>query len=224
MESVRSAMLDAYLGQIADGVQNMTEADMAALRDMLADLNRMLEQRQSGAGPSDEEFAQFMSLHGRFFPENPADLDELLEVLAKRSAAMSRFMASLSPEQQAQMQALAEDLMGDMDLSFEVSRLNANLRGAMPQLGWDEGMRFEGDNSLGMGEALAEIEALSDMERLEDALYQDYPGATLDDVDTDDVARLMGDDAARDIAALKEIERMLQECGHDRPATPGESN
>ena len=58
---------------------------------------------------------------------------------------MSRFMASLSPEQRSQLQGLAEDLMGDMDLSFEVSRLNANLRGMMPGMGWDEGVGFEGD-------------------------------------------------------------------------------
>ncbi|HSF85804.1 MAG TPA: VWA domain-containing protein [Acidimicrobiia bacterium] len=213
MEQLRQQMLDAYLGQVAEGVQNMSEEDMAALRDMIADLNRMLEQHQAGLGPSDDEFAEFMARHGRFFPENPQNLDELLEVLAQRAAAMSRFMASLSSEQRAQMQALAEELMGDMGLSFEVSRLNANLRGTMPQLGWDERVRLEGDRSLGMGEALAEIEALSELERLEDALYQDYAGASLEDIDGDDVARLLGDDAARDIEALKDIERLLQEAG-----------
>ena len=162
MEQLRQEMLNGYLGQIAEGVENLSEEDMAALRDMLADLNRMMEQRQAGLGPSEDEFAEFMSRHGQFFPENPANLDELLEVLARRAEAMSRFMASLSPEQQAQMQQLAEDLMGDMDLSFEVSRLNSNLRQMMPQLGWDRGMAFEGDSTLGMGEALSEIEALSD--------------------------------------------------------------
>jgi len=213
MEGLRQEMLNGYLGQIAAGVENMSEEDMAALRDMLADLNRMMEQRQAGLGPSADEFAEFMSRHGQFFPENPANLDELLDVLARRAAAMSRFMASLSPEQQAQMQQLAGELMGDMGLSFEVSRLNANLRDMMPQLGWDRGMQFEGDRSLGMGEALAEIEALSEMERLEDALYQDYAGASLEDIDSADVTRLIGDEAGRDLEALKEIEKLLQEAG-----------
>ena len=44
-------------------------------------------------------------------------------------------------------------------------------------------------------------------------MRQDYPGASLDDIATDDVGRLMGDDAARDVEALKEIERLLQEAG-----------
>lgn len=213
LDGIRRQILDAYLGQIAEGMQNMSEDDVAALRDMLADLNMMLEQRRAGAGPSAEEFAEFMARHGRYFPENPQDLDELLEAMARRSAAMSRFMASLSPEQRNQLQGLAEDLMGDMDLSFEVSRLNANLRGMTPGMGWDEGVGFEGDRSLGMNEALAEIEALSDFEQLEACMRQDYPGASLDDIDTDAVSRLLGDDAARDVGALKEIERMLQESG-----------
>jgi uncharacterized protein with von Willebrand factor type A (vWA) domain len=213
VEQLRRQMLDAYLGQIAEGVQNLTEEDLAALRDMLADLNRMMEQRAAGIGPSHEEFARFMAEHGRFFPENPRNLDELLEVLAQRAAAMSRFMASLSPEQRQQLQGLAEELMGDMGLAFEVSRLIANLRQAMPGMGWDRGMSFEGDRSLGMGEALAEIEALSEFENLEACMRQDYPGASLDDIATDDVARLLGDDAAHEVEALKEIERLLQESG-----------
>ena len=213
IEQLRHQMLDAYLGQIAEGMQNLSEEDLAALRDMLADLNRMMEQRAAALGPSQEEFDRFMAQHGRFFPENPGNLDELLEVLAQRAAAMSRFMASLSPEQRAQLQGLAEELMGDMGLAFEVSRLNANLRQAMPGMGWDRGVSLEGDRSLGMGEALAEIEALSEFENLEACMRQDYPGASLDDIDTDDVSRLMGDDAARDIEALKEIERLLQEAG-----------
>jgi len=213
MEGLRRQMLEAYLGQIAAGVENMTETDMAALRDMLADLNRMMEQRQAGIGPSDEEFSEFMARHGDFFPESPRNLDELLEALAHRAAAMSRFMASLSPEQRAQMQQMAEEMMGDMGLSFEVSRFNSNLRGMMPQLSWDRGVPFEGEQQLGMSEALGEIEALSELERLEDALLQDYSGASLEDVDADVLTRALGDEARRDLEALKEIERLLEEAG-----------
>ena len=62
LEGLRRQLLDAYLGQIAEGMQSMSEDDMTALRDMLADLNRMLEQRRTGVGPSAEEFADFMAV------------------------------------------------------------------------------------------------------------------------------------------------------------------
>ncbi|HEX9645429.1 MAG TPA: VWA domain-containing protein [Acidimicrobiia bacterium] len=213
LEDLRHQMLDAYLGRIAEGVRAMSPDDMAALKDMLADLNRMLEQRRMGVGPSQQEFDAFMAAHGRFFPENPRDVDELLEAMARRSAAMSRFMASLSADQRAEMEALAEELMGDMDLSWEVSRLNGNLRGLMPQMSWDSPASLDGDRMLGMAEALGEIEHLSDLEDLEACMRQDYPGASIEDVDPERVRELLGDGAARDVEQLREIERMLSEAG-----------
>jgi uncharacterized protein with von Willebrand factor type A (vWA) domain len=213
LDDLRQQMLDAYLGQIADGVRAMSEEDLADLKDMLADLNRMLEQHRVGDGPSREEFERFMDQHGQYFPENPGSMDELLEVLARRAEAMSRLMASLTPEQRAEMQALAEELMGDMDLSWEVSRMTANLRDLMPALQWDREVRMEGDQTMGLGEALGEIEALSAMEQLEGSLAQDYPGARMDDIDPERVRELLGEGAAADLDSLRQIERMLSESG-----------
>ena len=213
MEDLRRQMLDAYLGQVAEGVRNMTEDDLHALKNMLADLNRLMEQHRVGDGPSQRAFDDFMAEHGAYFPENPATFDELIEALARRAEAMSRFMASLTPEQRAEMQALAEELMGDMDLSFEVSRLNANLRDLTPGRNWDRSAGFEGDRQLGMAEALGEIEQLSAMEQLEASMRQDYPGASMDDIDPERIRELLGEGAAGDVENLREIERMLSESG-----------
>ena len=213
MQDLRREMLDAYLGQVADGVRNMTEEDLADLKNMLADLNRMMEQHRVGDGPTQDEFEAFMAEHGRYFPENPETMAELIDVMARRAEAMSRFMASLSPEQRAEMQALAEELMGDMDLSFEVSRLGANLRDLAPGRSWDRPSRLEGDRQLGMAEALGEIEQLSAMEQLETSMRQDYPGASIEDIDPDRVRELLGEDAATDLESLRAIERLLSESG-----------
>ena len=48
---------------------------MQRLKDMMAELNRMLEQRANGEEP---DFDAFMERYGDFFPENPQTLDELL--------------------------------------------------------------------------------------------------------------------------------------------------
>lgn len=213
MERLRKEMLDAYLGQVAEGMQQMSPEDLAELKDMLADLNRMVEQHRAGLGPSQDEFAEFMNRHGKFFPENPQTFEELMEAMAKRAEAMSRLMASMSPEQRAEMARLAEELMGDMDLAFEVSRLGANLRDVFPEMGWGQPVNMEGQQPVGMGAALSEIERISEFERLEACMLQDYPGASLDDVDTDAVSRLLGEDAGRDLEALKEIEKALSDAG-----------
>ena len=62
--------------------------------------------------------------------------------------------------------------------------------------------------------ALAQIARLQAMERLEDALTDvDGPG-DLADIDRDQVRELMGDDAVRDLDALDDLARRLEEAGY----------
>jgi uncharacterized protein with von Willebrand factor type A (vWA) domain len=57
------------------------------------------------------------------------------------------------------------------------------------------------------------LERLQDYEDLERSLRGDYPGASLEDVDEDALRRALGDDSARDLRRLKEIERALERAG-----------
>ena len=135
LESIREQVMGAYFRGMAEGLQHLSGEELVRFRDMLAELNEMIERRGRGE-PVD--FAGFMDRYGDLVPGDPATLDELLEQMAQRMAAMSRLMASLSPEQQAELRALAEQVMGDMDLAFELDRLGANLAAARPDLGWGE--------------------------------------------------------------------------------------
>ena len=65
------------------------------------------------------------SSFGDFFPENPQTLDELLELMAQRMAAMQAMLNSMTPEQRAQLQGLAEQLLEDMDLRWQMDQLGA---------------------------------------------------------------------------------------------------
>lgn len=212
LDDLRREMLDASFKQLSEGLQNISEEEMAALKDMLADLNAMLEQHAQGLGPSQEQFDDFMAKHGSHFPENPQTFEQLLEALARRAMAMSRYMASLSPEQRAELQALTEDLMGDMDLSFQMAQFNENLRRIAADLPWDSAMDMGGEPT-GLGEGLDMIDQASRLEELENALGQDYPGASLDDIDTDALRDALGEDGARDLSRLRAIEKMLEDAG-----------
>jgi uncharacterized protein with von Willebrand factor type A (vWA) domain len=181
---------------------------------MLAELNRLIEMRERDED-TQAAFEDFMSRHGDLFPEDPTTLDELLENMARRMAAMSAMMASLSPEQREELARLAEQVMQDMDLAFELDRLGANLQGVFPDLGWGEG--FEQGSGIGQGmpmsAAVDAMERLHDYDELDRAMAGDYAGAALDDVDEDAVRRRLGDTAAQDLRRLKQIERMLEEAG-----------
>jgi hypothetical protein len=80
----------------------MSPEDMARTKDMLAELNQMLDRPRRRS--TEPDFDGFMERFGDFFPENPQNLDELLEQMAQRMAAMQAMLNSMTPEQRAQLQ------------------------------------------------------------------------------------------------------------------------
>jgi uncharacterized protein with von Willebrand factor type A (vWA) domain len=203
-------VMGAYFRSMAEGMRSMSPEDLARFRDMLAELNRMIEQRDRGE-PYD--FEGFMQRHGDFFPGNPHSLDELLEQMAARMAAMSRLLASLSPEERAELRALAEQVLQDMDLAFEVDRLGSNLASAFPDLGWGEPTLAAGDEPLPLSATIDAMQRLHDLEELDRSLQGNYPGASIEDVDEEALRQALGEDAVRDLRRLKEIERALERAG-----------
>ncbi len=212
LDELRREMLDASFRQMTEGMQSMTPEDMERVKDMIADLNAMMDQRANGLGPSQEQFDDFMAKHGEFFPENPRTFDELLETMARRAMAMSRYMASLTPDQRRELSELMSEMMQDMDLAFQMNQLGQNLRSLAPQLPWDESMDMGGE-PMGLSEGLDSIDQASRLDELEDALGQNYPGASLEDIDEEALRASLGDEAARDLRRLRQIEKMLEDAG-----------
>ncbi|MDH3307477.1 MAG: hypothetical protein OEO77_08185, partial [Acidimicrobiia bacterium] len=213
LADLRRQVMDASFRQISEALQDPSPEDMRRLKDMLADLNGLLDERSEGTGPSQAAFDEFMARHGDFFPEAPETLDELLEALAQRAASFSRFMASLSPEQQAEMRDLMDGMLDDMDLQFQLDQLGRSLRDLAPDLGWDRPTDMAGSGDMGLADALNAIEDLSATENLERSIEGDYPGATLEDVDIDELERMLGLEAKRDFERLRQIEKALEQAG-----------
>src|ERR1039458_3344709 len=91
-----------------------------------------------------------MEQYGDLFPGDPEDLGELLEQLAQRMAAASAMLASMTPGERAQLQELMDELLSDMDLSWQVNRLAGNLRAAFPAEQWGRGTPFGGGEGMGL--------------------------------------------------------------------------
>jgi uncharacterized protein with von Willebrand factor type A (vWA) domain len=212
MDWLKNEVLGSYFRNLTQGMQNLSPEDLARFKDMLAGLNDMIEARDRGEH-TQEDFDRFMQRFGDFFPDRPKDLDELLENMARRMAAMSRLMASLSPEQRAELQALAEQILGDLDLAFQVDRLGNALADLFPGMNWGEPVLGSGDEAMPMQATVDALERMSDYEDLDRSLRADYAGAALEDVDEERLRRTLGEDAVRDIRRLKEIERALERAG-----------
>jgi uncharacterized protein with von Willebrand factor type A (vWA) domain len=212
MERLREEVARTYFEQMSGSLANPDPEQLARMRDAFDGLNRMLEQREAGA-PLDPTFEEFMERYGDLFPGDPADLDELLEQLAARMAAAQAMWNSMSPEQRSQLQGLAESLLEDMDLRWQVDRLAANLQKAFPDAGWQERYRFSGDQPLGMGDGTDAASRLRDLDDLEAFLRSASSPASLSEVDLDKVAKHLGEDAARSVDRLANLAKQLADAG-----------
>jgi uncharacterized protein with von Willebrand factor type A (vWA) domain len=210
MEKLREQLANQLFSQVSEGMQSVTPEDIARMKDMLAELNQMLEQRERGEEP---DFDGFMERYGDLFPENPQNLDELLEAIAARMAAMQAMLNSMTPEQRAQLQQLSDELMEDMDLRWQMDQLGQNLRNAFPSMGWDSSYRFNGDESLGWGSAQDALQELGDLDRLEQLLKGAQNPGALAEVDVERARELLGDDAALSLERMAQVAKMLEEAG-----------
>ena len=209
---LRREVLDSQFTGMKDALENATPEAMQAVKDMLADLNAMLEADARGQH-TQEQFEEFMAEHGEFFPSQPKDLAELVDDLARRAAAQQKLMDSLTPQQRQELGELMQGAM-DLDLQAQLAQLGDSLRGARPDLPWGGKERMRGEQGMGMGDATSALEELADLDDLEAAMGQDYPGASLDDIDEAAVQRALGRSAVDDVAALRRIERELLAQGY----------
>lgn len=205
-------MLDQRFAGMKEALENATDEDRQRVNEMLDDLNDLLDKHAKGED-TQQDFQDFMAKHGQYFPENPQNVDELLDSLAKRSAAAQRFRNSLSEQQRAELDSLAQQAFGSQSLMNALNRLDSHLQAARPGEDWSGSQRFSGDDPLGMGEGAQALADISELEQLAEQLSQSYSGATMDDVDLDMLARQLGEDAAVDARTLAELERALMNQG-----------
>ncbi len=210
MDKLRTQLATQQFEQMSGAMQDMSPEDMARMKDMMAALNEMLERREQGEDP---RFEEFMENFGDFFPENPETLDELLEQLAQKMAAMQQMLNSMTPEQRAQLQELSDQLLGDMDLRWQMEQLSGHLQQLFPQQGWNQSYDFQGQDPLGLSQAMGTISELADLDQLENLLRNASNPAALAEADMDRVRQLMGDDAAKSLERLAELTKMLTEAG-----------
>ncbi|MGH8979754.1 MAG: hypothetical protein ACRDWE_01855 [Acidimicrobiales bacterium] len=211
VEQLRKEVADAYFSDMAGAMSGADPAQLERVRAAFDRLNRMIEQRERGA-PLDPSFESFMEEFGDLFP-GAGSLDELLAQLADRMAAAETMWRSMSTAQRSELRALAESLLEDLDLRWQVERLSQNLRRAVPGADWQGKHRFSGDAPIGLGEATDLAEQASAIERSEDVLRAAASPSALGEIDLDEVRELVGEDVARSLERLARIARDLEEAG-----------
>jgi uncharacterized protein with von Willebrand factor type A (vWA) domain len=209
VERLGKQVLDQFVDGMSDAIRSMTPEDLSANREMVRDLNDLIRQRIGGQDP---DVREFLAKHGRFFP-GAQTFDDIIDQLAQRMAAMQSLMRSLSPEQRAELESMMDALLRDDRLLIDLAQLASNLDLLLPG-GLGDRVRFSGDESLSLDGALSQIARMQAMEQLENALMDIEAPGDLGSIDRDQVRELMGDDAARDLDALDDLARRLEEAGY----------
>ncbi|HEY1531156.1 MAG TPA: VWA domain-containing protein [Galbitalea sp.] len=213
-------MLDQRFAGMKQALENATDEDRAAINEMLGDLNQLLEAHRRGED-TQEQFDDFMEKHGDYFPENPQNIDELLDSLAQRAAAAQRMRNSMTQEQRDELDALAQQAFGSPELMQSLSQLDGNLRSLRPGENWGGSEEMEGGEGVGLGDGTGVFQDLADLDDLADQLSQGYRGSNLDDLDLDKLSRQLGDEATVDARTLQELERALRDSGTLKRGTDG---
>lgn len=204
-------LLDQRFAGMKEELEGATDEDRASVAEMLHDLNVLLGKHRAGMA-TEQDFQDFMAKHRDQFPENPRNIEELVELLAQRSAAARRLLKSMTPEQRAELMQLAAEAFGSEELMNLVGELDANLRGIRPDLDWTGSESFDGDGAsggMGLGEATRAMRDLGGLDELAATLGGERPG----DIDLDEVADLLGADTATSAKHLRDLEKALRDSG-----------
>ncbi|GLX98848.1 hypothetical protein [Herbidospora sp. NBRC 101105] len=212
---LRREVLDSQFKGMRDALANPDPAAMERVRQMMAALNEMLD-RDARGEHTQQDFDDFMRDYGDMFPENPRNLEELVDQLARRAAAAQRLLASMTPQQRAELASLMDQTLQDSGLADQMRRLGDSLYTRRPDLAWNSAERVSGESPMSMGDSVSALQELADLNDLESSLRQDYPGARLSDVDEEAIRRALGRSAVDDLQALKQIERELEQQGYLR--------
>ena len=211
LDMLKSQMAQNLSQQMSEQIQGMTAEQMAAMREMLNQLNQMMRDRLEGREP---DFEGFMQQFGPMFGDNPPQsFDELMERMQQQLGQMQSLMESMSPEMRQELEQALSSV-----LDPETQRAMAEFASLMEQLMPMDDLRrqypFLGDDSLTMEQAMELMRQLQEQDQLEQALQQAMRTGNLEDVDPEKLAELLGEEARRAWEQLDRLRKLLQEAGY----------
>jgi uncharacterized protein with von Willebrand factor type A (vWA) domain len=209
LDRLRRQVLDAQFAGLSDALKGMTPDDLAHNRDMIRELNGLLQERLAGNEP---DVSDFLSRYGSVFP-GAETLDDIVDQLAARMAQMQSLMQSMSAEQRQELQDMMDALLRDDRLRWDLAQLAATLDALLPE-GLGQRYDFQGGEQLSLQGALAQLARLNAMDQM--AAQMDAIGSPdeLANIDPDEIAQMLDAESAADLRRLQEMAKLLEEAGY----------
>ena len=209
LDRLRRQVLDAQFAGMSDALKGMTQDDLSSNRDMVRELNGLLQERLAGNEP---DVSDFLSRYGSVFP-GAQTLDDIIEQLSARMAQMQSLMQSLSTDQRQELQDMMDALLRDDRLRWDLAQLAATLDALLPE-GLGQRYDFQGGEQLTLQGALAQLGRLNQMDELARQIGEVGTPEALAEIDPDEIAELLDAESAADLRRLQQLAKLLEEAGY----------
>ncbi len=212
-DRLRRDVIDQQFAGMSESMKQIaTPESKAAMAAMMGDLNQLLSDYRAGTSTQDQ-YEEFIEKHKDFFPDAPETLDQFIDDLARQSAAMDRMLASMSPEQRAELSGAMQQALADMGVQDQMAELHDNLKVLRPEFSRGRGTSLNGDSSSGLPQA---TQALAEMGDLETLVIQIGDADEMGDptqIDLDLLERAMGRSLRDELEAMQQLQKDLQDRG-----------
>ncbi|MGH2631961.1 MAG: vWA domain-containing protein [Tepidiformaceae bacterium] len=211
LESLKKAMMDTFFKDMYDQIANMSPEDLQRMKDMVKDLNQMLQDRMAGKEP---DFDQFMQQYGDLFGDNPPQsLDELVAQMQHQMGQMQSLMDSLPGEMRQQLSDLLSDKLGDPVLQQSLNELAQNLEYLFPMRDLRNQYPVRGEEEIDLNSAMNLMDQMQSIDEIERQLERTQYGGEIDDIDADKLEELLGAEARETLDQLKQFLEVLEDAG-----------
>ena len=210
MEMLKQQAMGNAMRDMAQRFADMSPEERQRLKEMIADLNRMLDQQVWGEQP---DFNGFMQKYGDMFSGNPPQsLEELTQQMASRMAQMQSLFNSLPEDLRQELQEMLSAAFEDEELAAEMAELQANL----DFLAADErpSYEFSGDADVPLEQAMHLMDELQKVDALRQQLQDVGKAGSLQDIDAETLEAILGPEGRQELEKLRELERRLEEAGY----------
>ncbi|MDC0069391.1 VWA domain-containing protein, partial [Gammaproteobacteria bacterium] len=141
----------------------------------------------------------------------PSTLDELLEQTRQQMAATQSLFNSMNPDQQQQLQDMMQGKFGDPELESGLAKLSKELDFLNPQ---GKQYNFRGDEEVDLLAAMELMKEMTELDQLEQQIQRaQYDGKT-DNIGSDKLKELLGDEALENLDEMKKMLEILEEAGY----------
>jgi uncharacterized protein with von Willebrand factor type A (vWA) domain len=212
MRMLQQQAMGNMFREMAQHLANMTPEEMQRLKEMLADLNQLMDQQIWGEEPDFEGFMQKYS--DMFGPNPPRSLEELTQQLASQVAQLQSLFNSLPENLQQELQEMLTSAFDDEELAAELAELQANL----DFLSSDErrAYEFSGAETIPLEQAMRLMDELQKIDVLQEQLADVGRRGSLEDVDAEALEQILGPEGRLELEKLRELERRLEDAGYLR--------